>query len=34
MAANYSICLGTAGCGEHTTGEKGHVLRITDYGQR
>ena len=22
------------GCGEHTTGEKGHVLRTTDYGQR
>ncbi len=23
-----------AGCGETTTGEKGHVLRTTDYGQR
>ncbi len=23
-----------AGCGEGTTGEKGHVLRTTDYGQR
>jgi photosystem II stability/assembly factor-like uncharacterized protein len=22
------------GCGETTTGEKGHVLRTTDYGQR
>ena len=23
-----------AGCGETTTGERGHVLRTTDYGQR
>ncbi len=23
-----------AGCGEHTTGEKGHVLRTKDFGQR
>jgi photosystem II stability/assembly factor-like uncharacterized protein len=23
-----------AGCGETTTGEQGHVLRTTDYGQR